>query len=211
MATKPRSYKKGSYTYTESAPGSNKFQNFTARPTVKQVRDESRDKKAEAAQPVRSKLENAYSPRDRANVKADLPTISRNPYESSSKKSYPPRQGGMDTAVPPQRKKYPNRQGGMDTGNVVESSPPETKRKYRKVPKSAVLAYGGDKTPVLLKYTERMTEKINRDYKDPIMKARMDKITEPYKPRPLPKAPKKRRSYLQRSREYGLIGALFAD
>lgn len=110
MATTPRSYRKGSYTYTESAPGSNKFQNFTAaKPTVKKVRDDSRDKKAKATQPAPTISRNPYE------KKADLPTISRNPYESSSKKAYPARQGGMDTAVPPQRKKYPNRQGGMDT------------------------------------------------------------------------------------------------
>lgn len=49
MATKPKSYKKGSYTYTESSQGSNKFQNFTAKPTVKKVRDDSRKDKADVA------------------------------------------------------------------------------------------------------------------------------------------------------------------
>jgi len=50
MATKPKSYKKNGYTYTESSPGSKKYQNFTAaKPTVKKVRDESRADKAKVA------------------------------------------------------------------------------------------------------------------------------------------------------------------
>jgi hypothetical protein len=50
MATKPKSYKKDGYIYTESSPGSNKFQNFTAaKPTVKKVRDDSRADKAKVA------------------------------------------------------------------------------------------------------------------------------------------------------------------
>lgn len=50
MATKPKSYRKGDYIYTESSPGSNKYQNFTAaKPTVKKVRDDSRQDKAGVA------------------------------------------------------------------------------------------------------------------------------------------------------------------
>lgn len=50
MATKPRSYKKDGYVYTESAPGSNRFQNFTAaKPTVKEARKDSAKKKSDAA------------------------------------------------------------------------------------------------------------------------------------------------------------------
>lgn len=115
MATTPRSYKKNGYTYTESAPGSNKFQNFTAgaKPTVKQVRDDSRGKKAEAVkafpkgladrqstQPVRSKLEKGYSPRDAAGVSK------YGEYRASKDvqtKKYPSRPMGMDNAVPPAR------------------------------------------------------------------------------------------------------------
>lgn len=119
MATKPRSYRKGSYTYTESAPGSNKFQNFTAsKPTVKKVRDESRDKKAKAAQPAPTISRNPYE------KKADLPTISRNPYESSSKKAYPPRQGGMDTGNVMQ-KRYPSRE--MDPTPIKVRKPTPSK------------------------------------------------------------------------------------
>lgn len=50
MAMKPKSYRKGDYIYTESSPGSNKYQNFTAaKPTVKKVRDDSRQDKAGVA------------------------------------------------------------------------------------------------------------------------------------------------------------------
>ena len=50
MAVLPKSYKKNGYTYTESSPGSNKFQNFTAaKPTVKDVRVASNANKAKAA------------------------------------------------------------------------------------------------------------------------------------------------------------------
>jgi hypothetical protein len=50
MATKPKSYRKGDYIYTESSPGSNRYQNFTAaKPTVKKVRDDSRQDKAVVA------------------------------------------------------------------------------------------------------------------------------------------------------------------
>lgn len=211
MATKPRSYKKGSYTYTESAPGSNKFQNFTAaKPTVKQARDESRDKKAAVVQ--------TPSPKYRGGPEGDGKVVSSKASATPtsdyrSPRSRPSATPTSDYRAAPIKKSYPARQGGMDTGNVVQSSPPATtnERKYKRVPKSAVLAYGGDKPPVLLKYDERIAEKTNTLNKTPKGKAILDTLTLPYKPRTLPKAPKKRRSYLQRSREWGLIGGLFAD
>ena len=211
MATTPRSYKKNGYTYTESAPGSNKFQNFTAaKPTVKQARDESRSKKAAVVQ--------GTSPKYRGGSEGDGKVVSSKASATPtsdyrSPRSRPSATPTSDYRAAPIKKSYPARQGGMDTGNVVQSSPPATtgERKYKKVPRSAAIAYGGGKPPVLVKYTEQIAENMTRAYKDPSIKARMDKSIEPYKPRQLPKAPKKRRSYFQRSREWGLIGGLFAD
>lgn len=118
-ATAARSYTKNGYKYTESAPGSNKFQNFTAKPTVRDVREKSASDKAAVAkpvvstkafpkgtadrqstQPVRSKLELGYSPRDAAGVSK------YGEYRASKDvqtKKYPSRQGGMDNAVPAAR------------------------------------------------------------------------------------------------------------
>jgi len=75
MATTPKSYKKGSYTYRESSPGSGKYQNFMAASTVKEVRDVSNKKKAEAARkPVTQSKSAGGKPGESKMTKAEQPT-----------------------------------------------------------------------------------------------------------------------------------------
>lgn len=127
MATTPRSYKKDGYTYTESAPGSNKFQNFTAKPTVKKVREDSRADKAEVAArktTTRSTLEVSTSPRDTVPVSvkktsslgnATSPRDKMYPKASTQPDSAAKGKRGLDRAKAVEKKSYPSRPMGMDS------------------------------------------------------------------------------------------------
>lgn len=116
MATKPRSYKKGAYTYTESSLGSNKFQNFTAKPTVKEVRDTSRKDKAVVA----TKKYSATPTSDYRSPKAMPSATPTSDYRSPrSRPSATPTSDYRGTPV--RGTPRANRQGGMDTGNVMKA------------------------------------------------------------------------------------------
>lgn len=145
MATKPKSYKKDGYTYTESSQGSNRYQNFgPAKPTVKAVRDDSRKDKAVVAakktttsptyrggpegdgKTVVSKA--TSSPKYRGGPEGDGKTpsrqstgpVSRGPIKAITNA---PARGVMSATKPtPPAVSRINRQGGMDTGNVKSKS-----------------------------------------------------------------------------------------
>lgn len=89
-----KSYRKDSYTYTESSPGSNRFQNFSAK-----------------------------------TVSSPAATAKRKAIQSDKKPS----------AKAPAKKSYPARQGGMDTGNVMKSQ----EQRFRPAPASSGPRRGG--------------------------------------------------------------------
>ena len=129
MATKPKSYRKGDYIYTESSPGSNRYQNFTAaKPTVKKVRDDSRKdkavvvtKKVSTSKPGESKMATTEATRkpSRGQEKRypsaedrKMATVGQEQrYRPAPKSSAPFSKGKGSPSVPPrgQEQRYPGR------------------------------------------------------------------------------------------------------
>ena len=192
MATKPKSYKKDGYTYTESSPGSNRYQNFgAAKPTVKAVRDESRKDKAVV---VTSKSTSTpkYRGGPEGDGKAVVSKSSSKPGENKMSRTEATRKtsrmGGMDTGNV-MKKSYSSRQGGMDTGNVMKARPLVSTR---------ILA---------AEYNAEQIAKYKR--------GEFNAPTKPNTPAPFSKgkgSPSGRKeSFMSRSRRKGLIGALFGN
>ena len=76
MATTPKSYKKGSYTYRESSPGSNKYQNFTAAKPVEK-KPVAKAVATPKPRPVASKAVSSGKPGESAMSRAEVtrPTV----------------------------------------------------------------------------------------------------------------------------------------
>jgi hypothetical protein len=187
MATKPKSYKKNGYTYTESSPGSNKYQNFTAaKPTVKAVRDVSRADKANVAatkafpkgladrQVIQAKSAQGLADRQpMPKSAAPQASSSKAPFsKGKGSPSVPPRGQEQRFRPAPPKAKLVNRQGGMDTGNVMKSNAILENSKWAK-------AYEGSG---ILRGQSR----------------------EAYRT-------KRKESFMSRTRRKGIIGALFGD